>query len=89
MEEKRRTVRRLHRLADRVSENAETIRGADKPHQLTPARSRMARHMMELNKIRDHWSDTHKPTRRKKTAPHPDMAYWHGRALQKRLSGQS
>lgn len=64
-------IRRLWRLANRLSKNAELIREATKPHHLTPGKTRLLRHLTELNNIRDHWADTYQPSRRKKTPAKP------------------
>jgi hypothetical protein len=74
----KKVIRHLYYLANRISHNAEVIRNADKPHQLTIPRKRLIRHLKEINHIRDSWSDIYKPSRKTRYEPSPPYYEYRG-----------
>jgi hypothetical protein len=64
-------VKKLFKIANRVSANAEVIREARRPWHLATARAQSLRHLKELNQIKDIWTDTYKPSRKRKFLPYP------------------
>lgn len=81
-------TRRLWRLGNRIANNAEVIRNASKPHHLSVVRKRYLRHLVELTKIKDRWSDTYKATRKRgrpdlRCPCPPPSHHWHFRRMAK------
>lgn len=67
-------IRRLWRLAERLSINAQLVRYATRPWHLRLAAKRGRRHTVELQFLIDLWSDSYKCTRRR---GRPDLRLGH------------